>query len=424
MEDVLASLSHTLPDAFDETINRIQRLPDSRKQLGMNALLWISHAKRPLLVIGLAEVLSIKSGQNTVNWKHCTTSNVLLACCQGLATIDQESSIIRLAHYSVQEYLIEHSQNLFHSAEASLAETCMKYLLFDTFNSGPWEGETDVLDLIQHNPFLMYAASFWGVHVQLSEGDPNIQDLTTSFMQQHNAVAAAYQVTQVLNQRRDIYWCAEECLSLTPLHISSHFGLTTITQLLLIQSAFAVDAITVMGTTPLIKAAFRGHVSLVRLLLQKGADPYMENWYGNALHCAAEAGQCDTIRELIKHGMSPNTYDKAHELVPLDCTLDNSHVATFETLVDLGADIRLSNDQGLTVIQEAVRQNCVKIIDLMLQRGWTTPEELCADSLTQIPQSKVTLRRKITRHYLYKLSDQGSAAAKGFSSKYGAPIGR
>lgn len=350
----------------------------------MSALMWISHAKRSLMVTELAGALSIKSGQYTVSGKHCPSASVMLACCQGLVTIDRESSIIRLAHYSVQEYLTEHSQRLFMNAEASLAGICIRYLLFDTFRDGPWADKHQILELIQRNPFLAYAAPFWGIHVQKSETDPHIQNLTVDFFRHHNGVAAAHQVTQVLKQRKDIYWYPEECLSLTPLHISSHFGLETMTRILLDQTNLAVDATTNMGTTPLIKAASRGHVLIINMLLQKGADPYLENWYGTAIHCAAEAGHSNTITELIRHGMSPNSCAGVYKRTPLDCTLDNNHAAAFETLIKLEADIYVPNEYGLTVFQEAMRHDCVKIIDLILRRGWADLETLSAEGFPAI----------------------------------------
>jgi ankyrin repeat protein len=270
------------------------------------------------------------------------------------------------------------------NAEASLAGICIRYLLFDTFRDGPWADKHQILELIQRNPFLAYAAPFWGIHVQKSETDPHIQNLTVDFFRHHNGVAAAHQVTQVLKQRKDIYWYPEECLSLTPLHISSHFGLETMTRILLDQTNLAVDATTNMGTTPLIKAASRGHVLIINMLLQKGADPYLENWYGTAIHCAAEAGHSNTITELIRHGMSPNSCAGVYKRTPLDCTLDNNHAAAFETLIKLEADIYVPNEYGLTVFQEAMRHDCVKIIDLILRRGWADLETLSAEGFPAI----------------------------------------
>jgi hypothetical protein len=64
IEDALISLSRNLPEAIEETIARIQRLPDSRRRLGINTLMWICHAKRTLTVFELSEALSVKAWPN------------------------------------------------------------------------------------------------------------------------------------------------------------------------------------------------------------------------------------------------------------------------------------------------------------------------------------------------------------------------
>jgi ankyrin repeat protein len=136
-----------------------------------------------------------------------------------------------------------------------------------------------------------------------------------------------------------------------------------------------------MGTTPIIKAACAapaGHPSIVKILLEHGANPYLGNWYGNALHCASEAGCSTTIRQLVDHGMKPN--DTGHyERTPIYCTLDNDRSTAFETLVELGADM---NFGGLSVFQQAIIDDCVNIIDLILGRQWAELERKDAQGLT------------------------------------------
>ncbi|KAL4971555.1 ankyrin repeat-containing domain protein [Aspergillus desertorum] len=100
-----------------------------------------------------------------------------------------------------------------------------------------------------------------------------------------------------------------------------------------------INAATTIGTTALIKAASNGQARIVRALLQKGADLSLENWYGNALHCAAEDGHSNTIRQLVSSGMSPNVRSRIGRH-PLDCTLDRDSADAFETLLDLGAKIK------------------------------------------------------------------------------------
>jgi ankyrin repeat protein len=158
---------------------------------------------------------------------------------------------------------------------------------------------------------------------------------------------------------------------------------------LLDQQTFHIDARTKIGNTSIMKAASAspaGHPSIVKILLQRGANPYLGNWYGNALHCAAEAGCSTTIRQLIDHGMNPNCSTTIRQSIdhrcnlgdledfsrlPIYCTLDNDRSSSFETLVELGADV---NFGGFSVFHQAVLDGCSTIVDLILRRHWAEPE--------------------------------------------------
>ncbi|KFY15118.1 hypothetical protein V492_02220 [Pseudogymnoascus sp. VKM F-4246] len=373
MEDSLTSLSHSLSGAFEETITRIQSLPERRKILGMRTLMWICHAKRPMKVTDLSDAVSVKLDQTTMSTKHCPSAKMMIECCQGLVTIDPESTIIRFAHYTIQEYLIEHTSTLFPRAEANLAETCLTYLLFDTFKQGPCLDRDAIKLRIISSTFLTYAGRYWGVHVKGSEVDQVVQRLTFTFLGCHAAAASANQIMQYDKGYRQEYWDPEECYSTTSLHAASHFGLENTLRKLLDEDTLPIDAKTKMGSTPLIKAASRGHASLVRMLLQKGANKYLTNLYGTALHCAAEAGYSNTINELVHHGMSVNVCEQ-YDRIPITCTLDNDHAAAFETFVGLGADINVCDESGLTVFHKVAKGGCINIMDLILQRRWANIE--------------------------------------------------
>ena len=213
MEDTLASLSRNLPDAFEETYARIQRLPESRRRLGTNTLMWISHAKRALTIYELSEALSVRLGQVNMSPKHCPSPKMIVECCQGLVTLDSESMSIGLAHYTIQEYLIGQSERLFSCAESNIATTCLTYLLFDAFKEGPCSEEIEIYSRIEKNPFFSYACRYWGVHAQISEADQDVQRLIFTFLNSYSAVARAYQILEFERDRREEYWNPEECLS-------------------------------------------------------------------------------------------------------------------------------------------------------------------------------------------------------------------
>ena len=50
MEKALETMPCGLDDAFEETLQRIQDQPQNRKALGMNTLMWICHARRPMII--------------------------------------------------------------------------------------------------------------------------------------------------------------------------------------------------------------------------------------------------------------------------------------------------------------------------------------------------------------------------------------
>lgn len=159
--------------------------------------------------------------------------------------------------------------------------------------------------------------------------------------------------------------------TVSPLHHASYFGLENTVRNLLDLDTYQVNARTKMGTTPIIEAACAspsGHPSVVKLLLERGADPYLENWYGNALDCAAEAGCSATIRQLVAHGMNPQNHDQYNRF-PIHCTLDNDHAEAFGTLVELGAVV----DVDLFFI--AISGSCFEVVDLILRKRWVGVNE-------------------------------------------------
>ena len=324
-------------------------------------------------VFEVQDALSVKVGQDQPRTQHRPSRDMILACCQGLVSIDPESEDIRIAHFAIQEYLLEHSEELFVRPEAFIAEICLTYLLFSTFREGPCQAEHAIRSRLQSHNLLNYAAVYWGVHGRSAESDPMVQQLTHAFLRSPGAIASANQILAYSRSYREEYWDAEECSSVTALHVAGQFGLVRAFTATLDEKSLSVDTPTKMGTTPLIKAASSGHVSICQMLLQRGASPYLENWYGNALHCAAEAGKCEVISLLIHFGMSPNICPR-YAKSPLQCTFDNDHAAAFATLVKFGANIESEKTHSVTILHAAAMWGTNDILDLILERRWAELE--------------------------------------------------
>jgi len=382
MEDSLARLSHNLSEAFEETLARIQSLSPSQRRIGMSSLLYLAHAARPLTVDELSDLLAMDPRRTRVAPKYRPSARTLLECGQGLIAIDGRTGNVRTAHHSIQEYLLENDARLFPGAEALLASHCLRYVLLDDFASGPWDAADQVRSYLDGYPFLSYATRFWGRHAKASEGDPRVQAQLAAFFASRPAMAVANQVRQFDMGRRYEYWGPAEGLSFTPLHYAARHGLIqTVRRLLLDEAGFDVNVVTHQGATPIIHAASNGHVAAVRILLERGADPYLRNWYGDALHCAIEGNQAGTIRELVRWGMDPSG-PKGHDddaRSYLGCALDGDAARALEALVQLGVDIHAQQDRCRTDTHtwskihfffQACNLGCQDIVGLMLDRGW------------------------------------------------------
>jgi hypothetical protein len=369
MEDKLVDLSHDLSDAFEDTLSRIRRLPPSRSHLATSALMHLTQAKRRLRVSELSDILALKPNKSSVNTKYRPTAKMILECCQGLITLDQETGHIHLAHYAIYEYLVANADAIFPGIEVKLAHDCLRYLLLDDFKAGPLETEADIQSRLEAYPFFAYASKYCGKYARNVENNPIIWNALLDFYGSSAATAAADQARRFAAGYHEGYYTANECLSSTPLHNAARHGLQRSVKAMLDRGFFRVNERSKMGTTPIIHAACNGHVAIVQLLLKHGADPRLSNWYGNALQCAAESGQCETIRELVTWGMDPNAKDNGR--IALSCALDRDSAQTFELLVDLGADINMPQESdGSNIFSLACSWNCGKTVDLMLRRGW------------------------------------------------------
>ena len=100
---------------------------EDKARLGISALMWISHAKRPLKTDELCHTLAVEIGSPNLNTDNVPSIGTLLPCCRGLVMVEKEVSTVRLIHFTLQEYLRAHL-DLFGPARSRIAETCITYL--------------------------------------------------------------------------------------------------------------------------------------------------------------------------------------------------------------------------------------------------------------------------------------------------------
>ena len=155
-----------LGDAYSATLGQIKRQGGEKARLGMATLMWISYAERPLKADELCHALAVEIGSPNLNTDNAPSIDALLAYCQGLVVVEEETSTARLIHFTLQEYLRAHP-DLFGTAHSAVAETCLSYLNFHqvrAFSASPPPDPQDTA-------FLEYSSLYWGVHAKRDFSD-------------------------------------------------------------------------------------------------------------------------------------------------------------------------------------------------------------------------------------------------------------
>ncbi|CAC5393883.1 unnamed protein product [Mytilus coruscus] len=160
----------------------------------------------------------------------------------------------------------------------------------------------------------------------------------------------------------------ENYLGLTPLHLASHEGHTSIVELLLNHGAKAVvNKGTISGSTPLHFASHEGHKEIVEILLQHGADIHQgNNNQSRPIHLATHENHLDIVKFMIENGANVNDINK-NGSTPLHLASYNNLTEMAEFLIKNGADINRAKNDKRTPLHVACRAGNPKIVSILVR---------------------------------------------------------
>jgi len=280
-------------DAYGATLSRIKRQGGEKASLGMAALMWISHAERPLKADELCHALAVEIGSSNLNTDNVPSTNTLLACCQGLVVVEKEASTVRLIHFTLQEYLRAHP-DLFGTAHSTIAETCLTYLNSHQFKAVSTTPSPD----LQDTPFLEYSSLYWGVHAKRDLSDCAKQLVLKLFDNyNHHASTKVLMRTQTM-----LSFDVDRFSGFSGLHCASFFGIVEIVAVLVQMEGCDINQIDSQGNTPLRWAARNGHEGVVKILLGRDdVNPDQPNNDGRTpLWWAAYYGYEGVVKMLLE----------------------------------------------------------------------------------------------------------------------------
>ena len=123
------------------------------------------------------------------------------------------------------------------------------------------------------------------------------------------------------------------------------------------------------GRTPLIEAAINGHFSVVKFLIERGANVNkVDADGGSALLAAAGDGHLPIVDYLIEHGADINQTDKWNWGLLINLLM-KGHVAAADSLLRRGVDVNVITALGVTPLLVAARLNCTRVASRLLDLG-------------------------------------------------------
>src|SRR5436305_14863573 len=120
----------------------------------------------------------------------------MVSVCAGLVIVDKESDIIRLVHYTTQEYFERTWVSWFPDSQRDIASICVIYLSFDVFKPGFCLTDHEFAARLRSNPLYDYAARNWGHHARAASVE--VQELILNLLKSEAKVSASSQAMMAL----------------------------------------------------------------------------------------------------------------------------------------------------------------------------------------------------------------------------------
>jgi len=325
-----------LEGTYGATIDRIKSQDGDKSVLGMAALMWLSHAQRPLKADELSHALAVELGSADFNVSNTPSMATLVCCCQGLITVEKEASTVRLIHFTLQEYLSLHPET-FSRPHSRLADICITYLSSKRVKALSADPSPDIIGI----PFLRYSAVYWGVHAK-RELSGSTRSLALKLLQQYDGhISTNFLLAEV--PHLDLAGFGT-CFPFSGLHCVSFLGIAELISALLGLGCHDINGEDFGGRTPLSWAAWNGHEGVVKALLgQDEAHPDKPDNEGRTpLSYAAWGGNGGVVEILLGR-------EDVHPGIP--------------------------TNYGHTPLSYAAWHGCEEVVKMLLRREEVNPDE-------------------------------------------------
>jgi ankyrin repeat protein len=352
----------TITDPIEESCIDVENRGDIEDTLNILSGLVTTQEKRVPYYQGDAKIGSSVSDVSSVPSGHANITHQRRSL--------SANTVVRLAHFSVKEYL--ESKRMLKSnanhiylesavAHRTLAQSCLTYLRHYNASSEKTLTKRD-LGLF---PLLSYAARSWFQHAALQQGGGASREI--SFLRLDDA---RRQWLRLHDPDRPLKRSFEDLVedAGSAVYYASLLGLTAVVCDLL-KSGTDVNVQGGEYGNALQAASFRGHATVVQQLLDKGADVNAQGGvYGNTLQAASSGGHTEVVRLLLGEGADVNAQGGVYGNT-LQAASSGGHTEVVRLLLDKGADVNAQGGVYGNTLQAASSGGHTEVVRLLLGEG-------------------------------------------------------
>ncbi|KAK7044450.1 ANK-REP-region domain-containing protein [Favolaschia claudopus] len=348
LQEARKTLPSTLSTAYQATMTRINIQAEGLQRLACKALMWISNAFRPLSVAELCQVLAIDPGDTSLDLDKVPHIETILAVCGGLVSIDKELSVVRLVHYSAQNWVASQFPN----AHKEIALTSFQYLEFHDFD-GLW-----ILDEEKHS-FAVYG-QYCLEHTKRTNCEMELFSWVERFARK------AYRWRVLWQSKHTPFWKYEPWPAAKKdyqtLVLAAAGNLQTMTQHLVNKEQSEGGH----HKWALALAGYAGHSEIIKLLL--GLNVVNPEW---GMHPAIQGKQTEIIKMLLDKGADMNIVDTKYGSA-LQAAAYKESESIVKMLLDAGANMNIAGGEFGTALQVAAYGKSEPIVKMLLDAGADT----------------------------------------------------
>ncbi|KAJ7456174.1 hypothetical protein FB451DRAFT_1512596 [Mycena latifolia] len=362
VREALKHLPKGLNATYESAMKRIEDQGDKNKQIAYSTLTWVVNAKRPLTVSEIQTALAVEPDSRELDEDNVMDINIILSVCAGLVIVDKESSVVRLVHYTTQEYLDSIQALQFPDAQIEITRTLLTFLAFDGYPDSSWKSG-NLSPLVKYSQYCLAHAA----------GQPEVQlrDNLLNFCNQ------AFQWKQTLAPRwfswdkwKSLPWNYPDWPSKpSALWIAAAANLVETTKFLLEGAPLLRHS----NNSEIIVASHYGHTEIVGILLEKGANINAAGGgYESSLQAAAAGGHTEIVGLLLEKGADVNAAGGRYGS-SLQAAAAEGHTDIVGILLERGADVNAAGGKYSTALEIASRCGHNKIVSMLLERGARFP---------------------------------------------------